>query len=161
MEKENNKSWIATALSIFFISGFFAVCCLLLANLGVNAYKNVVLTNDANFELRTSLSYVATKIRQCDLIDYPKVIQVDGIDCLVLGEEINQNRFETILFYKDGYLNEIFQEAGREFQLGYASQTLEVSAFTFTQQANNQILLRARNNSQDSEELTIALRSGR
>jgi hypothetical protein len=121
----------------------------------------VVLANDNNFELRTSLSYVATKIRQTDTVGYPKMEQKDGVDVLVLGEEIEGNMFETLIFHKDGSLYEIYQEAGAEYELEYGQETMEIEKFTMQLTNSGMVTLTAVNHTGDEESLTVSLRTRR
>lgn len=121
----------------------------------------MVLANDNNFELRTSLSYVATKIRQTDTVGYPKMEQKDGVDLLILGEEIEGNMFETLIFHKDGSLYEIYQEAGAEYELDYGQETMEIENFSIQLTSTGLVTLTAMNHAGDQESLTVSLRTRR
>ncbi len=161
MERKYHKAWMVNFISIIVTLGIFGISCLLLANIGIRVYKNVVLANDNNFELRTSLSYVATKIRQTDTVGYPKKEQKDGVDVLVLGEEIEGNMFETLIFHKDGSLYEIYQEAGAEYELDYGQETMEIENFSVQLTSTGLVTLTAMNHAGDQESLTVSLRTRR
>jgi hypothetical protein len=161
MERKYHKAWMVNFISIIVTLGIFAISCLILANIGIHVYQNVVLANDNNFELRTSLSYVATKIRQTDTVGYPKIEQKDGVDVLVLGEEIEGNMFETLIFHKDGSLYEIYQEAGAEYELEYGQETMEIEKFTMQLTNSGMVTLTAVNHAGDEESLTVSLRTRR
>lgn len=161
MERQEQKAWIVNLVSIIVIFGVFAISCLVLSNIGIRVYRNVVMTNDDNFKLRTSLSYVATKIRQTDTINYPRLIDQDGICCLVLGEEINDTWYETIIYFADGSLFEMFQEAGQPYILEYGTKIMEIANFTFQFEDNGMLVLTAENKSKTQESLALTLRSRR
>ena len=161
MERKYHKAWMVNFISIIVTLGIFGISCLLLANIGIRVYKNVVLANDNNFELRTSLSYVATKIRQTDTVGYPKMEQKDGVDLLILGEEIEGNMFETLIFHKDGSLYEIYQEAGAEYELDYGQETMEIENFSIQLTSTGLVTLTAMNHAGDQESLTVSLRTRR
>ena len=55
-EEQGKKAFMAGLISMVFLLGIFAVASLFLINIGVQVYKNVVIANNDNFELRTSLS---------------------------------------------------------------------------------------------------------
>lgn len=50
-------------LSLF---GVFTICALIVAAIGVQVYQNTVSNMENNYTVRTSLTYVAEKIRQHD-----------------------------------------------------------------------------------------------
>lgn len=161
MERKYHKAWMINFISIVVSLGFFGIACLILSNIGIRVYQNVVLTNDNNFELRTSLSYVATKIRQTDTVGYPKMEQKDGIDVLILGEEIEGSMFETLIFHKDGNLYEIYQEAEAAYDLEFGQQTMEIEQFTMNMTNSGMVTLTARNRAGNEDSLTVSLRTRR
>ena len=161
MEKKNQKSWMINFISIIVILGIFAISCLILINIGIKVYQKVVLANDHNFELRTSLSYVATKLRQTDTIGYPYIEKKDGVDVLFLGEEIDGNIYETLIYYQDGSLYEIFQEKASEYELDYGQETMDIADFSFDITSRGMILLTAKNSAGDEETLMVSIRTRR
>lgn len=161
MDRKNQKSWMINFISVIIILGVFAISCLVLVNIGVRVYQNIVLANDNNFELRTSLSYVATKIRQTDTIGYPYIEQKDGVDVLVLGEEIDGMVFQTLIYYSDGSLYEIFKEEMAEYELDYGQETMEVADFTFEINSHGMVLMQAKNSAGDKESLAVSIRTRR
>lgn len=161
MGKKNQKSWMINFISLIVILGIFAISCLVLTNIGIKVYQKVVITNDNNFELRTSLSYVGTKIRQTDTQGYPYIAQKDGVNLLVLGEEIDGNVFETLIYFLDGYLYEIYQEAGADYELDYGQPILEISNFEIELTTRGLIHMKAMNSAGEEESLSISLRTRR
>ena len=110
-EEQGKKAFMVGLISMVFLLGIFAVASLFLINIGVQVYKNVVIANNDNFELRTSLSYLATRVRQADQTGMVEIREEDGIKILVLGEENEDGEFETCLYFWDGFLYEHFMEA--------------------------------------------------
>ena len=125
-EEQGKKAFMAGLISMVFLLGIFAVASLFLINIGVQVYKNVVIANNDNFELRTSLSYLATRVRQADQTGMVEIREEDGIKILVLGEENEDGEFETCLYFWDGFLYEHFMEKGGYFEPGYGMETFEV-----------------------------------
>ena len=117
-EEQGKKAFMAGLISMVFLLGIFAVASLFLINIGVQVYKNVVIANNDNFELRTSLSYLATRVRQADQTGMVEIREEDGIEILVLGEENEDGEFETCLYFWDGFLYEHFMEKGGYFEPG-------------------------------------------
>lgn len=158
---KKQKAWMVNLISVFLILGVFMITSLILTNVGVQAYKNVVLANNDNFELRTSLAYVATKVRQTDTIDSTYLEDKDGTTVLVLGEEIDGERYETLIYYYDGYLCELFREKGMEYDLSYGVQTMEIAEFVIEETDQGYLHLTARNKAGDGEEMMLSLRTRR
>ncbi len=144
-----------------FLLGIFAVASLFLINIGVQVYKNVVIANNDNFELRTSLSYLATRVRQADQTGMVEIREEDGLKILVLGEENEDGEFETCLYFWDGFLYEHFMEKGGYFEPGYGMETFEVESLIMEQKASGQLYFRATGGGGDTEELYMTLRAGR
>lgn len=163
MEQENQgkKAWMVSLVSMIFILGIFAVSALFLVNIGVQVYKNVVIANNDNFELRTSLSYMATKVRQADCAGMVEIRDMDGVSVLVLGEENEDGAFETYLYFWDGYLYEHFMEKGGYFEPGYGMETFEAASFLMEETQAGQLHLKAENSAGDTEELYLTLRTMR
>lgn len=161
MEKKSQRSWVVHLLSVIIILGVFAISCLILTNIGVKVYQKVVLNNNRNFELRTSLSYLATKIRQTDVTGYPYMEQKDGVDVLVLGEEIEGTMYQTLVYHMDGALYELFKEETADYELDYGEKTMDVAGFSFDLSSDRFITLTAVNSTGEEESLGISLRTRR
>lgn len=158
-EKQEHRVWLVSLVSILFIVGVFAVASLFLMNIGVGVYRNVVTANNDNFKLRTSLSYVATKIRQTDESGCVYMKKQDGVDLLVLEDEYDGELFQTLIYYYDGYLREHFMEKDGDFRLDYGLETFEIAEFEMEMAEENLFRMKASNLSGDSEEFSICLRS--
>ena len=160
-EEQGKKAFMAGLISMVFLLGIFAVASLFLINIGVQVYKNVVIANNDNFELRTSLSYLATRVRQADQTGMVEIREEDGIKILVLGEENEDGEFETCLYFWDGFLYEHFMEKCGYFEPGYGMETFEVESLIMEQKASGQLYFRATGGGGDTEELYMTLRAGR
>ena len=160
-EEQGKKAFMAGLISMVFLLGIFAVASLFLINIGVQVYKNVVIANNDNFELRTSLSYLATRVRQADQTGMVEIREEDGIKILVLGEENEDGEFETCLYFWDGFLYEHFMEKGGYFEPGYGMETFEVESLIMEQKASGQLYFRATGGGGDTDELYMTQRAGR
>ena len=95
----------------------FAFGALMTAILGSNTYKGIKEDMDSNFEFRTPLSYIATKIRQNDRIDSIRIINKEGTDALVLETPDNGVTCETWIYEYQNSLYEVYLEKGTSFHL--------------------------------------------
>lgn len=161
MENKHSKGWIINIVCILAILSIFAISALLLANVGVQVYKNIVVSNTENFRLRTSLSFVATKIRQSDAYDKILMEERDTVPMLVLKEEVDGITYDTRIYYYDGILRELYQETGSEYELSYGEEITEIADFTIELENENLIKLTAINADQESESLYICMRTAK
>jgi len=95
--------------------GVFAVCVLAVLLTGANAYRRLTARDQAAYDRRVGIQYVAAQVRHADSKDNITVENFDGSDALVLdaGEE-----YVTRIYCYDGYLMQLFSAAsdplGRE-----------------------------------------------
>ena len=135
MKKRNN--WIINYMAILSLLCIFIIGSLILMKVGVHVYKNIVESNGENFRLRSSLSYVATKVRQHDMTDAISVEEKDGIQMLVLKEQIDGVEYETRIYSYDGALRELFQEKGMEYKPADGLQIMEIMDFQVEKDKNH------------------------
>lgn len=161
MEKKELKSSIAGWLGILLMYVAFFFCGIFLIVISLQVYENIVIANEENFELRTSLSYVATKIRQADTVGQTFMEEKDGVNVLVLGEEIEGEIYQTYIYYMDGYLYELYGEEDMEYELDYGMEVMEIQDFSMEFLTDHLIILTASNYAEDTDTLTVFLRTGR
>ena len=114
------------ALALFCV---FAATALLVALIGAKVYKGAVSSMNLNFERRTSLSYVATKIRQFDREGSVALGDLGGIPAIVLRQEAGGNAYVTMIYHYDGALRELSVREGLETSPEGGSVVLEVDSF--------------------------------
>ena len=158
---KSEQNWLIHFFSIITILGIFVITSLILTNAGMHSYKNIVIANNNNFQLRTSLSYVATKVRQSDHIDSVSLLELEGQNALILKEEIEGEGYVTCIYYYDGYLYELFQSEGMEYDLVSGTRLMEISEFYMEETEDGMLQFTAKNKAGDMEQLLLSLRSGR
>ncbi|MBR4725716.1 MAG: DUF4860 domain-containing protein [Lachnospiraceae bacterium] len=157
-KRVESRSKLVNAAGTVVLIALFAISALVLLSAGMQVYKNVVLASNENFELRTSLSYVATRIRQFDASGSVDVVNLDGMNTLVLSENFEGDIYNTLIYYKNGYLCELTQADGYEPDFDFGFETIEIDDFSIEKQGNF-IVLSAANASGDKETLKLTLRS--
>lgn len=159
MERHSSGLWWVGFIGTVLILGAFAISSLVLTNVGIGVYKNVVSSNNENFELRTSLNYVATRVRQKDSDGRIDVIDKDGTKALKLsymgssGYEIN-----VYIYHYNGYLREHMCLEGDPFELSYGFEMIEIEDFDM-ELDGSLLKLSASNHAGESESLMLTLRS--
>lgn len=158
MRETKNRTGLVHLVSVLLIISIFAVSAMILVNVGAIIYKNIVENNLETFQVRTSLSYVKTKINQYDSIDGVQVVEKDGMKQLVLREAIDTEIYNTIVYFYDGKLLEITHEEGADFKPENGFTILTVNQFDISEK-NGMIKLVATNKDGESETMFVKVRS--
>lgn len=158
MKRQEQKLWMINFVGILAILGVFAVGSLVLCNVGIRVYKNIVVNNNENFKQRTSLLYMATKIRQYDRADAVSMKEIDGTNVLVLQEPDN-TEYETYIYFQDGVIKELLTEKANPAELNAGLKVVEVADFQMSMSENNQLHMASVDAEGNKEELTITLRT--
>jgi len=96
---------------VLVVFSIFAFSVLMVLMLGAAVYRNIHDISRTGEHERTVLSYVRTKIRTSDNFESISVGEFGGDSALFIYETIGDRQFRTVIFSKDGWLNEIFADA--------------------------------------------------
>ena len=156
-EQKQLKMGSLLALMVF---GVFAACLLFLLLTGADAYQKMRQRDTATYESRTAVQYMTTRVRQADRAESITAEAFDGLDALVLLEEIEGETYETKLYCYDGWLTELYAAAGSDLSPAAGEKILELKALELSLEDG---LLQAKLTLPDGreEELSLQLRSGR
>ena len=99
--------------------GVFAVSILVVLLCGADAYNRLTQRDQAAYEHRTGLQYVAARVRQADAFG--------ETSALVLGQE-----YLTRVYYYDGYIMELYADASAELEPQDGEKILPASDLSFT-----------------------------
>lgn len=113
----------------------FIVIALLLVGFGSNLYKNTVDTAETNYQLRTALSYVSNKVNHNAACEH-SYETVNGVDALLIREQISGRSYTTYIYYFDGALYEQFTEDAINFDPQNGTMIIEVQSFGVTVSGN-------------------------
>ena len=105
----------ADALLVLLLFGVFAVCILAVLLTGADAYKRLSQRDQNSYDERTAGQYLTTRVRQADRLGGVEVASFQGVDTLILTEEIEGEAYETRVYCYDGYLRELFTAADGDF----------------------------------------------
>ena len=111
MTNKRQKNYMVDFIFTLSLFGVFAIAALLVVVIGANVYRSTVNTQDTNAVKRTSVAYVAEKIRQNDVSDSIFVGDVEGAPALVLNSTYGENIYSTYIYMYDGNLRELFVRA--------------------------------------------------
>lgn len=146
----HTSDWIftITLFSIFLISG------VLLVLFGANVSQKTAGEAAGSRQIRTSLSYITEKIRQCDHQDSVSVFEKNGISALALHSDYNGLGYTTYIYCDDGYLKELFTREDLPFEAAAGNKITPVQRFDI-QCTRSLIKLSITDSSQQTHELFI------
>ena len=156
-EQKQLKMGSLLALMVF---GVFAACLLFLLLTGADVYQKMRQRDTATYESRTAVQYMTTRVHQADRAESITAEAFDGLDALILREEIGGETYETKLYCYDGWLMELYAAADSDLSPADGEKILELKGLELSLQDG---LLQAKLTLPDGreEELSLQLRSGR
>ncbi len=113
----------------------FAICSLFMVMIGATVYKNCVTTMESTYTSRTSLSYVAEKIRQNDKGSI-SVESLENISVLKMETPYNNQVITTYIYCYNGYLTELTTADSSMFSLKYGNKILPFNDISFVLNEN-------------------------
>ena len=117
MIKDTNKK-TSKIDTVFVLMVFcaFAMSVFLVLMLSASAYINTADTANYGRNERIALSYVRTKIRAADVAGAVYIGDFGGVTALHLTERFGEREFVTLIYFYDGWVRELFHEAGLDFE---------------------------------------------
>nr|WP_315101046.1 DUF4860 domain-containing protein [uncultured Catonella sp.] len=158
MENTNREKGLVHTVCVLAVICMFGISAMMLGSVGASVYKNIAERNLNSFELRTSLSYVKTKINQYDEAGKVAIEERDGIKMLILSEEVEGEIFDTAVYFNKGKLYEITGVQGMKFKPDDGFAILSVDSFEITEN-NGLVKLVTTDTDGESETLYVKLRS--
>lgn len=141
------------------VTGVFMLCSIVLLTAGIMEYKNIAVSNLETYELRTSLSYVATKVRMSETENSVEIRYIDKKPVLSITEDIDGTKYETAIYYFGGNLCEYFHEREDEFSLEDGLNVLSMGDFGFEMEKNGLLKLSAKNSGGKEETMYVCINS--
>ena len=150
MNKQINKTRISS-LAPLLLFVVFTTCVLSVLLTGADIYQKFSERDRNIFLHRTAAQYLSTRVRQNDMagmlfvgdfdnnpdvaVPAPERASASEIsgDTLFLKEELGERTFYTRIYCADGYLQELFAEAGLEFTPSMGVKVLELEKLYYLQ----------------------------
>ena len=124
------------ALLIFCV---FAVSVLMVLMLSAGTYKNITEITRDGYDERTALSYIRTKAKSYDTAGGISIGSFNGIPALCFDEEIDSTIYRAMIYYYDGWVYELFSEAGLDFEHEDGVKIIKVPNLAFEEIGNRLI----------------------
>ena len=144
-----------SSLGALLLFGVFAACVMAVLFTGAGAYERLIRRDQAAYDRRTALQYVATRVRQADSLNGIWVEDFLGSKALVLQE----GDYVTRVYCYEGYLMEFYVSQTDPAAPGDGERILELKALDAALEDG---LLTVTVTHPDGEEstLVLSLRSG-
>lgn len=121
-------------LLVLLVFALFMVSALLVLLTGADVVQGITERDQASYEQRTAVQYLATRVRQADEVGAISVCATEIGDRLVLSETIDGLPYETMIYCYDGYLRELFCVSGNAFDAAFGEKILPAECFRVTDQ---------------------------
>lgn len=157
MENIKREKGLVHTVCVLAVICMFGISAMMLGSVGASVYKNIAERNLNSFELRTSLSYVKTKINQYDETGRIAVEERDGVKMLILSEEVQGEIFDTAVYFNKGKLYEITGARGMKFKPDDGFAILNVDSFDISE--NNGLIKLVTTDDGETETLYVKLRN--
>lgn len=157
MENIKREKGLVHTVCVLAVICMFGISAMMLGSVGASVYRNIAERNLNSFELRTSLSYVKTKINQYDEVGRIAVEERDGVKMLLLSEEVQGEIFDTAVYFNKGKLYEITGARGMKFKPDDGFAILSVDSFDISE--NNGLIKLVTTDDGETETLYVKLRN--
>lgn len=117
----------------------FAVSASALILLGINVYRDISRQGMSGHAERTSMAYIATKLRHMDTHGQVEVGDYSGVSALYLHEDYEGIAYVTVIYQWDGALREIFCKRGLEMKPEDGTKIVEADFLEFNMVSQNVI----------------------
>lgn len=86
----------------------FCFCALLVVLQGARIYEKTAAGLQENYTVRTAVSYLQEKVRECGDASQIAAREIDGRQVLVIDCDVNGERYASYIYQEDGKLKELF-----------------------------------------------------
>ena len=149
-----------TALGALILFGVFALGILAVLLTGAEIYRDLTRRQEESHQETTAVQYLATRIRQSDRADGVAVQAFQGREALVFPEEIGGARYETRVYCHEGWLWELFSEAGADLSPEDGQKLCQAQCLEADLSQEGVVTLRVQTREGRWETMTLHLHSG-
>lgn len=153
------KKHSVDVLFMFILFTVFAVLSVMIIYIGSGVYNRISENKEINEQKRTTLSYMANKVREAGKRENVSVTESDGVSVLTVKSEENGEVIETLIYQYDGRLMEMRVREGDKFDLQFGDTLLKTEGVEFSMDSEKGLLnIRVSDNNKNSSEVSVYLR---
>lgn len=135
----------------------FVLCALFTVLFGGKVYENIGTRMENNYSGSVALNYVANKVRQGDRAGSVRVVEMEGTPVLEISQEVNESRYVTWIYYREGTIRELFTREDSGLTLADGLEIIECGGFVPSMEGD---LLSVETTGEGGGRLMLAVRSG-
>ena len=114
---------------VLLLFGVFAVCILVVLLSGTSVYDRLTRRDEAAFDSRSAVQYLATRVHQAENADAVSLrTGEDGGAVLCIRQAYGDEMYETLLYCREGWLCELFEESGADVDTVAGEKILPVES---------------------------------
>lgn len=134
------KGWKIDTIFAMVNFTVFTASMLLALLFGADVYNTITKNSQVSYDEKSRLSYIWTKVKSNDAAGMVYAGEFCGLSALCLEEEYGYTTYKTIIYLYDGWVRELFCEAGLEFSPEDGMSIVEAETLTFEQLDNGLIM---------------------
>ena len=100
-----NKESKLTDLMALMVLLVFALCIMMVLLMGTRVYQRLLDKGAVSFTDRMSVRYITTRVHQAETVS---IEDFEGCTALVIPEEVDGEVYNTLVYWYDGYIHELF-----------------------------------------------------
>lgn len=132
MKRNTGKTSFYTFLTMLVLFCVFAFVFLLLVGAGGGVYRKTMDRMDESYEIRTTLSYIANKVRSASGGDVT-IARMDGQNVLEIADGLENGEYVTYIYYYDGALKELYQKKDKDLSMDFGEEIVRIGRVDITQ----------------------------
>lgn len=123
-----NKESKLTDLMALMVLLVFALCIMMVLLMGTRVYQRLLDKGAVSFTDRMSVRYVTTRVRQAESVS---VEDFEGCSALVIPETVDGEVYNTLVYWYDGYICEMYCEEGAKLYPEDGEKVIETEEMRF------------------------------
>ena len=144
---------------VLLLFGVFAVCILVVLLSGTSVYDRLTRRDEAVFDSRSAVQYLATRVHQAENADAVSLrIGEDGGAVLCIRQAYGDEMYETLLYCREGWLCELFEESGADVDTVAGEKILPVESLAGS--FDNGLLTLSIKDENGEQQVVLLLRGG-
>ena len=130
MNKNNGKIHTIDMVFPLLFLLLFCLCALLVVMQGARIYKSTAAGLRENYTVRTAVSYLQEKLRECGDASLASVWETGGRQALLLDTVQGGETYTTCIYWEDGSLKELFTRKDNFTEPAGGQDLTELDAFS-------------------------------
>ena len=158
-ESRSSQKQNLSGLMVLLLFGVFAVCILVVLLSGTSVYDRLTRRDEAVFDSRSAVQYLATRVHQAENADAVSLrIGEDGGAVLCIRQTYGDEMYETLLYCREGWLFELFEESGADVDTFAGEKILPVESLAGS--FDNGLLTLSIKDENGEQQVVLLLRGG-